>query len=107
MNTEPVVGEVNVTTGSALAFTVTLTEALPVRPRMSETEAARVCSPTDRLERLSVPPVPRAPSRFELQARSAVISPSSSSVAVAAKEMVSPSTNTAPSAGEVSVTTGA
>ena len=105
VNVLPSVGAVIVTVGGVFALTVTVIDALAVNPMESLTEAVIVWFPTERTAEKE-PPVPMAPSREEVQARLAVRSPSSASVAVPAKLMLVPSANVLPSSGAVMVTVG-
>ena len=98
-----------VTTGAALAATVTVTPiwAVPGSPRLSVAVAVTIWLPTDSDAVEKPAPLPIDPSRSELQARPAVRSPSSASDAPPLKLTVWPATKLDPSAGAVMVTTGA
>ena len=101
------VGALMVTAGGSSSRTVTCVVALAERPAVSVIDAVKVCVPRLSVARLKLPPVPTAPSRSEVHRMRAERSPSKLSVAVAAKGMGAPKANFLPSAGEVSVRTGA
>ena len=101
------VGALIVTAGGASSRTMTCVVALAERPAVSVIDAVKVCVPRLSVARLKLPPVPTAPSRSEVHRMRAERSPSKLSVAVAAKGMGAPKANFLPSAGEVSVRTGA
>src|SRR5436309_16138100 len=87
--------------------TVTATVAVAVVPSWSVTEAVSVCGPTDRLAGTTVAPVPRLPSRLDDQRMAADSSPSSGSVALAARRRGLPVRNEPPARGAMSVIVGA
>ena len=102
-------GAVIVTVGAVLtgtAVTVTLMASVPGRLPLSVTDAVMVWVPTDNVVVTKAPPVPRVPSRLEVQTRLAVKIPSSASVAVPAKLTLVPSTTEVPEGGAVIVTVG-
>src|SRR5438128_3794862 len=101
------VGALIVTAGGASSRTMTCVVALAERPAESVIDAVKVCVPRLSVARLKLPPVPTAPSRLEVHRMRAERSPSKVSVAVAAKGMGAPKANFLPSAGAVSVRTGA
>ena len=80
--------------------------SLPGRLPLSVTDAVIVCTPIDSVAP-TLAPVPNAPSRFEVQARFALRSPSSLSVAVPVSISAVPSTTLVPLAGAVIFTPGA
>ena len=86
--------------------TFTVTVAVPVAPSRSVTVAVIVCVPAESEERRTVGPVPRAPSRLEVQRIVGLKSPSSVSRAVAPRTTGFPTSSAAWSAGEMMVTTG-
>jgi hypothetical protein len=98
--------DATVTVWFAIGPTVTVIEALPVRPPESVTEAVMVCVPSLSTA-LKEPPVPIWPSRLEVQTRLLVRLPSSVSVAEPEKLMEVPEAKLAPSAGLVMLTVGA
>ena len=106
----PLAGAVMLTTGAVLLgvalVTVTVRVADPVRPPLSVTAAVIVCVPTDSV-RDRLPPVPNAPSRFDVQVSAVVRLPSCVSLAVPVKVTAVPSTTDVPLAGAVMLTTGA
>ena len=102
--TVPSVGATIRTRGGA--FTTTVVRACAVFPPLSVTEAVIVWVPERSEVRTSLPPLPSGPSRLELQVIAEVRSPSSASLAIAARWTGSPGA-TSPSAGGVIVTVGA
>ena len=86
--------------------TVTVTLALTVAPSRSATDAVSVCVPSERPGATTVRPVPRAPSRLDVQTSAAPRSPSSTSAAVAARSTGLPASNVVPAAGATTRTTG-
>src|SRR3990172_1561864 len=101
----PGAGAVIVTVGAPLTLIVTV--ALSVLPPASVTLAVIVCVPDWSVLTVTLAPVPRLPSRSELQAMVALRSFSSGSVAVPVKATVSPGLKTLAGAGAVIVTVGA
>ena len=79
--------------------------ALPVLVPVSVTDAVMVWFPSLRVVE-KLPPAPIGPLMLEVQARLAVRSPSSVSLAVPAKLIVAPEANVEPSAGLVMETEG-
>ena len=100
----PSAGAVIATAGDP--FTVRVIVLLPAAPRLSVAEAVMVWVPTESAEVVTLAPVPRAPSRSELQARLAVRSPSSGSLALPEKVTAVPVSSVVPSAGAVMETVG-
>src|SRR3972149_5087692 len=95
-------------TVAVLAFveTVTVIVSVPVRPPESVVEAVTVWTPSrSTFEKL--PPVPMAPSRFEVQARLDVRLPSSRSFAEPWKTTATPGSKVSPLLGAEMVTWGA
>ena len=86
--------------------TCTVTVAVAVSPPRSATVAVSWCVPSLRVC-VMVPPVPRAPSRSEVQAITAVRSPSSRSLALPVKVIVAEEASVWPLAGAVMETSGA
>src|SRR5256885_11974126 len=86
---------------------VTVTVAAVVAPSRSVAEAVSVWVPTERPGTTSAPPVPRAPSRLDLQLTAAARSPSSASVAVAARSTGFPVRSAVPFTGAAIETAGA
>ena len=86
--------------------TVTVTVEAVVAPSRSVAEAVSVWVPTERPGTTSAPPVPRAPSRLDLQLTAAARSPSSASVAVAARSTGFPVRREVPFAGAAMETAG-
>lgn len=92
--------------GGGDALTVTETDALPVKPPLSVTDAVIVCVPTLSV-REKLPPVPICPSRLDVHTRLAVRFPSCVSLAEPENEIVAPSAKVEPLAGLLIVTLGA
>ena len=87
-------------------ITLAAITAVPSAPPPSVTEAVIECAPTESVLMLNDAPAPIVPSRFDVQVRDGVRSPSSKSVAVPEKEIVSPSRKVRPVSGEVIATSG-
>jgi len=81
--------------GPAVSTTVTLSEieSLPEKPPLSVTEAVIKCVPTDSVLVENEPPLPIPPSRLHVHDKPPLRSPSSASVAVPLKSIVSSSVN--------------
>src|SRR5262245_15907760 len=71
-----------IATVGGVGVTVIVTDAEPVTPSESRTEAVSTWVPSERWAALTLPPVPRAPSRLDDQASCPVSVPSKSSSAV-------------------------
>ena len=89
-----------------VALIVTVIVARPVLPAVSVAEAAMMCVPADSVLAVTLGPVPRRPSRLEVQMTAEARFPSSTSVAVAVKAAVAPGSKLAPVAGAVIATVG-
>src|SRR5262249_46487757 len=100
----PLAGAVIDTVGRA--FTMRVIAALVRLPPASVTEAVMVCVPERSVDTASGEPVPRVPSRFELQRIGEARLPCSASRAVPVKVTVAPGTTLAPFAGPVMVSDG-
>src|SRR5207253_2361633 len=103
-NVAPVAGAVIMTAGVLL--TVMVIEARPVLPPLSVAAAVIVCVPLVSVLLVIVLPVPRLPSRLELQVMFAVRLPSSGSLAAAPRVTGAPGSKVAPAVGELMVTVG-
>jgi hypothetical protein len=77
------------------------------RPPESSTLAWIWCVPTESAELVKAPPAPITPSRFEVQRRALLRSPSSGSLALPLKSIGSSTRNPAPFAGAPIVAVGA
>jgi len=73
---------------------------------LSAAVAVMVCKPADRSERWKVAASPMVPSRSDTHRRLAVTSPSSLSLALPVKVMLTPWLNVAPSVGALIVAVG-
>ena len=91
---------------SVAGTTATSTLALDTAPSRSVTEAVSVCVPRDRPGTTTVRPVPRAPSRLDVQRTTLERSPSSASAAAAARSTGRPARNVPAAAGATTRTTG-
>ena len=91
---------------TVVGTTLRVTVAVVVAPSRSVAETLSVWVPTERLGTTTAPPVPRAPSRLELQRMAAARSPSSASVAVAARSTGFPVRREVPFAGAAMETAG-
>ena len=109
LKVEPFAGAVIVTVGAVLGTGLTVMEiaAVPESPPESVTLAVMVWVPIDRALVETLAPLPRTPSRFELQAMEAERIPSSESVAVPLKVILMPTIDVDPLAGAVMFTVGA
>ena len=104
LKVEPSAGAVRVTTGGVLSI-VRVIWSEPARAPESVTWAVITWLPIDKLAE-NEPPEPISPSRSENHRRPVVTSPSSRSLAVPAKAMVSAATKVAPSVGALIDTLG-
>ncbi len=100
-------GAVTVTVGAPDALTVTVTEAEPVTPCASLTDAVTVWLPSVSEAAVTEAPVPKAPSRDEVQVSWALRSPPPASLAVPVKVTLVPDVTVVPPEGAVIVTVGA
>ena len=91
---------------AGVVLMVMMTEAWPVLPPWSVAEAVSTWVPVESALVVIVPPVPRTPSRLEVQAIAAVRLPSSRSLAVALRVTGAPGSKVAPAVGELMVTVG-
>jgi len=91
---------------AGVVLMVMMTEARPVLPPWSVAEAVSTWVPVESALVVIVPPVPRTPSRLEVQAIAAVRLPSSRSLAVALRVTGAPGSKVAPAVGELMVTVG-
>ena len=89
-----------------VGVTVIVRVADAVSPPLSVTAAVSRCVPTESVDTVTLPPLPRAPSRFDVQVRAAVSVPSCVSLALAANPTALPAVNVALLAGDVIVTVG-
>src|SRR2546428_383736 len=83
-----------------------VTDRLPLPPAAAVTEGGMGCGPGARVVSAKGAPVPRAPSRLEVQVIREPRLPSSGSVAVAVRAIAAPGSKAEPAAGAVIVTVG-